>query len=200
MLNNNFIKKTNITKGFTLVEMLVSIAVFMVVMTVAVGSLISIIDANRKSQAIKNIINNINFTIESISKDMRMGTEYSCYLNGSFDGGDCIEGGLGVRYKSNEDKYVYYKYVSNPNEGEGNVQTCESDNSFGCSNSGWLSLTAPVSSVNITNMRFYVLNSSLNDSKQPRVIITMEGIAGIKDAIKTDFNMQTSISQRSREN
>lgn len=199
----------NKKRGFTLVEMLVAIAVFMIVMTVAVGSLISIIDANRKAQAIKNVVNNINFALESISKDMRVGTKYSCY-DGTGYVGDCTGvGGIGVKYLSGKldpggtNYVVHYRFFPNPNSGEGNIQRCmNTDYNSACVS--WESLTAPVDNVKITNMKFYVLGSGtvslpLASKKQPRVIITLEGVAGTKESIKTSFNIQTTVSQRIRE-
>lgn len=201
MLKNSF-KKNG---GFTLVEMLVSIAVFMVVMTIAVGSLVSIVDANRKAQAIKNVINNINFAIESISKDMRMGKNYSCY-DGTDYVGDCLTGGNQIRYKNKENKWVHYRYVDTSvilsdigNEDAGNIQKCVKDDEGDSCSSSWQSITAPTYNVNITNMRFYVTGTALSDSEQPKVVIVLEGVAGTKKEIKTDFNMQTSISQRMKD-
>lgn len=201
---------TKKSSGFTLIEMLVAMAVFMIVMTVAVGSLISIIDANRKAQAIKNVVNNINFALESISKDMRVGTKYSCYTEGIYVGNCAGDGGTGVKYTSGKvdnggNNYVIrYKFVSNPQDGQGNIQRCINIDYNNDTCSPWESLTAPVYSVDITNMKFYVfgadtINSPLVDKKQPRVIITLEGEAGVKDSIKTNFNIQTTVSQRIRE-
>ena len=53
------------------------------------------------------------------------------------------------------------------------------------------------SEVNILKMKFYVLNANDN-TKQPRMIMTLTGEAGVKDKIKTDFDLQTSVSQRVR--
>ncbi len=202
---------TKKSSGFTLVEMLVATAVFMIVMTVAVGSLVSIIDANRKAQAIKNVVNNINFALESISKDMRVGTKYSCY-DGTGYVGDCAgTGGVGVKYLSGKldlggtNYVIHYRFFTNPISGEGNIQRCmNTDYNSACVS--WESLTAPVDNVKITNMKFYVLGTNTNtgatpldSKKQPRVIITLEGVAGTKDSIKTSFNIQTTVSQRIRE-
>lgn len=208
------LKTTNTRKsGFTLVEMLVSIAVFMIVMTVAVGSLVSIIDANRKAQAIKNVVNNINFALESISKDMRVGTKYSCYNGSSWIVGNCMgDGGMGVKYLSgkvdgsNKNYTIRYKFVSGPTSGEGNIQRCMNITYDDDDCTPWESLTAPVENVKITNMKFYVSGTGTNnsgtasiDKRQPKVIITLEGIAGIKDSVKSTFNIQTTVSQRIRE-
>jgi prepilin-type N-terminal cleavage/methylation domain-containing protein len=43
-------------KGFTLVEMLVSVALFSIVMTIATSTIFSIIAGNRKAQAINSVV------------------------------------------------------------------------------------------------------------------------------------------------
>lgn len=65
-------------KGFTLVEMMVSISLFMLVSIVAIGALLRIVDANKKAQSLKTTMNNINFIMESLSREMRVGTTYLC--------------------------------------------------------------------------------------------------------------------------
>src|ERR1039458_2601710 len=59
---------TTLSSGFTLVEMMVSIAIFMVVAVVAVAALLKIVDANRKSQTLQDAVNNINFAMDSITR------------------------------------------------------------------------------------------------------------------------------------
>ncbi len=50
-------------RGFTLIEMIVAVAVFSIVMVVGAGALLSIVDANRRGQAQQTVINNLNFAI-----------------------------------------------------------------------------------------------------------------------------------------
>src|ERR1035437_4002808 len=66
------------SSGFTLIEMLVSISIFMVVAVVAVTALLKIVDANRKSQTLQDAINNINFAMDSITREIRVGNMYTC--------------------------------------------------------------------------------------------------------------------------
>lgn len=191
-------KYTKKQKGFTLVEMLVSIAVFMVVVTSAVGALYSIIDANRKAQAIKNVINNVDFALESISREMRMGESYKCNSQiAPFGQVDCDVsiGNSVVSFISYKDldldgeinDRVLYRFVrDNP---EGNIQRKLYD-SVG---SDWESLTAPESTVKIKNMVFYII------APGNKVFITVEGESGTKASLKTDFSLQTTITQRSQE-
>jgi len=204
----NKISKKN--TGFTLVEMLVAIAVFMTVMTAVIGAMLSVIDANRKSQAIKSVIDNLNFAIETISRDMRVAQNYSCStddpmpMNPDFSSGDCPSGGEAVQYQKSDTEYVQYRFEANPASGEGNLQRriC-TPTPNDCPNTvdAWQSITAPTSTLQIDKMTFYVLgtgtkNNAYGDKNQPRVVITAEGMAGTKETVRTDFTLQTSISQR----
>ena len=183
-------------KGFTLVEMLVSIAVFMSVMVVAVSSLLSIIDANKKAQNIKSVIDNVTFAVESISRDMRVGTNYQCSLSATsldFATGCGTSGGKAIQYSNGVDT-IQYRYVNGANllstDGGGNIQKRTIPDTT------WYSMTAPTSTVNITNMSFYVLGTSAG--QQPRVIITAEGQI-INKNTTTEFNLQTTASERARQ-
>ena len=64
--------------GFSLVEMMVAIAIFMVVAVVAVAALLKIVDADRKSQTLQDAVNNINFAMDSITREIRVGSAYTC--------------------------------------------------------------------------------------------------------------------------
>lgn len=68
-------------RGFTLVEMLVSVALFAVVMLVSTAVIFSIIGGNKKAQGINAVSNNLNFAIESMVRDIKTGYGYSCYGN-----------------------------------------------------------------------------------------------------------------------
>ncbi len=177
-------------KGFTLVELLVAVAVFSVVMVVATSALLNVINANKKAQAIKTAIDNVNFALESISKDMRMGTGYTC-LNDSGDATTCSStGDVGVRYKSNvqsdgQDQYISYLYNAAANKIQKGIANSSSVTP------AFVDITS--SDVDITDMKFYVLTDG-----QPYVVITLSGEAGVQDQIKTKFDLQTSIAQRLR--
>ncbi|MFA6554628.1 MAG: type II secretion system protein [Candidatus Paceibacterota bacterium] len=78
---------SNLTKrGFTLLEMVVSLGLFSFVAVIAVGSLVRITGLNRQAQAMQSVMNNVNYTLESISREMRYGTNYHCSTETSFSG------------------------------------------------------------------------------------------------------------------
>jgi len=203
-MRKSFYKKIK-NNGFTLVEMMVAVAVFSLVMVVAMSALINVIDANLKAQALKTAINNVNFALEGISKDMRMGSDYACGTPDSIVSisapNDCTNGGKAIKYKSPKavsGGYAYYYYDNN--EGQKNIKSCiQKINLTECSNSS--NFTAITSNeVDITNMTFYVIGAKIEPASktQPRVVITLSGEAGTKDKIKTEFDLQTSVSQRTR--
>ncbi|MGB8815633.1 MAG: type II secretion system protein [Minisyncoccia bacterium] len=190
-------KNKNFKKGFTLVEMLVAIAVFMMVVTVAMSALMSIINANRKARAIQSVVSNVNFVVESISRDIRMGSGYYC---GTVqDGTDCSTGigSQSINYLSPDGITKVYYYFTPPTESEkGFLSKCtltedSCDVSGNTLPAGYARITSP--DTNILSLKFYVVKGS---DVQPKVIIMMEGQAGGLTDTKSTFNLQTTASQR----
>ena len=186
-------------RGFTLVEMLVATAIFMSVMVGAVGALISIIHANDKAQSIKTVVDNVTFSIDSISRNIREGVHYSCIdKNGNLSGANCL--GPGIMYMGADNTYTKYMFTSTANvqSGNGNIQKITGCDSSGnnCSTSGWQSITAPTANVNIASMAFSIYGDGV--SVQPRVLITVDGFISTGAATTTEFYLQTTASQRIR--
>src|SRR3989344_9617277 len=71
--------KSQPEKGFTLVETLVALGLFAMVMVVAVGIILSVISSNRQNQAVNVVVNNLNYSIESMVRDIKTGFAYRCY-------------------------------------------------------------------------------------------------------------------------
>ena len=199
--------KINIkNKGFSLVEMLVAVAIFMSIMTVAVSSLISIINANNKAQSIKSTIDSVTFAIENISRDMRVGSGYKC-LDSSGNWNitcDLINGSKAVKYTNSSGDNIIYKFNGDTNKSLGvltrEISPCP-DKADTCP----VDLISQDSNVNISNMTFYVIGADCEDGggscanrTQPRVVITASGLISSKGSPDTSFNLQTNISQRIR--
>lgn len=188
---NYFVLKNKNT-GFTLVEMMVAIAVFSIVMVTAMSALLNVIDANNKARAIKTAINNVSFALEGISKDMRMGTGYGC-VDVSGDSTSCEPAGnIGVSFTSSKTGNPIVKYVFD--EDKNQILSCVTV--LGSCN--FSALTS--SEVTLKNVKFYILNveNTDNTDTQPRMIMTVSGEAGTKEKIKTQFDLQTGVSQINR--
>lgn len=187
-----------LVSGFTLVEMLVATAIFSTVMLIGVGALLTMVDANRKALAINSVMNNLNLALESMSRNIRTGTSYRCgtniVLNLSYK--DCNQGGIFLAFEPSTEDTVFTDtiiYQFNENNGEGWLErSIDAGNTF-------IRITAP--EVEIENFKFYVVGSEPlsginNDTKQPKVTITIGGTVNISERSKTTFNIQTTVSQR----
>lgn len=173
-------------KGFSLVEILISIAIFSVVMVTAAGALLTTIDANHKAQAIQSVMNNLNFALESMSRAIRVGDTYHCGDSGSLVGNqvpnDCASGSDFFAFRrSNDNKTVYY-YLSG-------TQIFREVNAGGA-----LAISAP--EITVENLKFYVQGADVGSQAQPRVTVVIQGYAGATAKIQTPFDLQTTISQR----
>lgn len=162
--------------------MMVSAALFAIVMLIGVGALLSLVDANRKSQALNSVMNNLNFAVESMSRNLRVGINYNC---GSATGGDC-SGENSIYFTSSEGKPMAYRYNDSSPEWK-KIEVSEDGGNF-------IAITAK--EVVIEKLAFYVDGTSSSDTFQPRIVMIIQGTAGVKDNIKTKFNLQTTVSQR----
>lgn len=172
-------------RGFTLVEMIVAVGLFAVVATVAVTALVSIVDANRKAQALQSVINNLNIAVDGMARSIREGNNYRC---GSTSGGDCPNGSTSFYFESygdaagNADDWVYS--FSN-----GRIYKSEDNGAS----------TVPITAqeVTIDSMTFYVTGTTPGDYNQPKVMIVIKGTAGgSKVNVRTSFHVQSTVVQR----
>ena len=59
-------KKSKLNRGFTLIELMTAVSIFVVVMTISMGAILNIFDANRKARTLKTVLNNLNLVVERI--------------------------------------------------------------------------------------------------------------------------------------
>lgn len=78
-LNNNF------EKGFTLIELMVSIALFTTVALIATTALTSIQKVNVRVQNVRTVMDNLALSLETISSEVRQGSNYHCYESSDID-------------------------------------------------------------------------------------------------------------------
>lgn len=193
-------------RGFTVIEMVVSLGLFSSVLSISVGSLLSMVNSNRKTQSLRSAMDNLNLAMEEMSRGIIQGRAYHCGTTSleypvsniesevscpSGDGGYlAFEAHDGVSLDSTDQ--VVYKLDSTTSGGRlqksiNGGQTFEY-------------VTAP--SINIDNLKFYVFDKDTpSDSvnEVPRVVITIGGTAGTKESTRSSFNIQTTATQRALE-
>ena len=174
-------------KGFTLVELIVSIGVFSVVMVIAIGSLLAVVNANRKAQSFKSVLNNLNFAAESMSRAMRVGSNYHCGTGDVTQPKNCAGGDDLLAFEASDGD------SGNPNDQiVYRLENGSIERSYD-SGSSYVSITAP--EVVIDELVFRALDTGA-ELAQPSVVISISGFMEINERTRTDFDLQTYISQR----
>ncbi len=204
-------------RGFTLIELLVSVGIFMVVMLITIGALVGMADADRKAQSIQAVVDNLNFALDDMSRNIRTGMTYHCVENGIDPGGEPI-GNLSLTSNCgfNGSSYMAFEGAggssSNPNDQIvywfAPAATCGPGYTGGCIeksvNSGqtFLPLTSP--QVFIDSLRFYVTGTCpltsgsgcAPDSLQPKAVIVLSAHIQLTAQTKTTIELQTTVTQR----
>lgn len=80
-------KPTQQHHGFTLVEMIVSLALFSIVITISVGALLVLISANQQLQEEQSVMTNLSFALDSMTREIRTGIHYYCDSQNSDNAG-----------------------------------------------------------------------------------------------------------------
>lgn len=98
-------QKTQQKRGFTIIEMLVSLAIFAIVITMSVGTLLVLIAGNQQTQERSSTMSNLSFALDSMTRDIRTGTDFYCGEESDFtnqeaftEGNDCSNGDLGISF------------------------------------------------------------------------------------------------------
>ncbi|MBP6858024.1 MAG: prepilin-type N-terminal cleavage/methylation domain-containing protein [Candidatus Pacebacteria bacterium] len=185
--------------GFTLVEVMVSLMIFTIVVLAAVGSLYTVNSASRKVQAMRSVLDNLTFAIESMSRTVRTANSVVC--GGSFNTSgnpNCIFSDQGqnsyllVASTLGTEQLVEYRLGFHSN-GKGAVQKRLQESGVW---SNWISLTAP--EIDIKKLLFYVDGASSSDDIQTSVQMFISGEASANNVV-SPFAVQTYISERASE-
>ncbi len=184
-------------KGFTLVEMIVSVALFSVVMLVCVGALLALVGANRKVHALQAVMNNLNVTLDGMVRAIREGSTFdgsgACQGN---SGGpkDCTSGGSQFSFEPYGNGPSGQPWVYRLNSVTHRLERSINGASF-------VPVTSP--DVVIDSLLFYVVGSSRGCSVspcnliQPKVVIVIRGTAPVLNSqAKTTFHIQVTAVQR----
>ena len=179
---------TSESKGFTLIELMVSVTLFIVVMLVAVGALLALVDANKKARALESVINNLNVSLDGMVRAIRMGSLYNCGGSSAPNpatGADCY---LGLQ------RISFAPYGSDPSDDAERWTYYFSDGQIFRIRDGITSaITAP--EVSISEMDFYVSGTKVRDIVQPKVVLVVKGEAGARET-KSTFYIQATAVQR----
>lgn len=94
------------SRGFTLLEMLVAMSIFLIAAVIVAGLFIVVLNAQRHAQAVQNLIDNARFALDSMSKAIIHGESYRCISQDDWNSG--------VRDPEAVDPNVYGSSAGNP--------------------------------------------------------------------------------------
>ncbi len=175
-------------KGFTLIEMLVSITIFSIVMTMALGSLLALSVADRKAETLKSGVDNLTFALDSMSRAIRTGSNFNCGNPAQpFLPNDCKTGANFFTFRASNGQQVYYQFDT-------------TNNAIDRSSDGtnWAPITSPDIAVQNIGHLFTAVGTYLSsaDKVQPFVVITVDAVLPVSATASTTIYMQTAVAQR----
>lgn len=195
------------TAGFTLVEMMITIGLFTVIMTIGIGAILGVNSTQRKTQSMRAVVDSLSFVMEDMARSMRLGELFYCKEaispisftdvnnQATSDGSQCpsiaFEPYWDRQPVETSNQIVYFITEIG---GRGVILKKDNTNtSF--SVSSWSVITPPEIDIDTNRSGFYVSNSQTADSLQPKIKIVLTGSVRVSGS-ETEFNMQTTVSQR----
>lgn len=183
---------SRLNSGFTLVEILVSFALFAIVMTVVTASLTSLADGNRKNQALRSTMDAMNAAMETVSRTISVGYSYDCTASPTRNAtADCASGGSTFGFVGSNGDFFIYRFGEL--SGLGWIERCITAGNS-CVASDFVKLTPP--EVDVDTVNFYVQGSASGDDTQPHVTIIVTGKTRTGSRYETSFNLETTVTQR----
>ena len=184
-------------RGFTLIELMVSLTLFSIVMVISIGSLLIMIDANAKAQALYSSMTNMSFALDSMTREMRTGYHYYCAQKNltatdtdmsvpiKTSTQDCASGDFITFTRERDGRQFGYRLKGNQ------IEQYE--------DGSWISITSKKDVV-IDTFQLVVKNSTpyedSNDTAQPTIDLFIKGRMSNGLDVETVFSIQTQMVAR----
>lgn len=183
------IKKIRNFSGFTLLEMIVATAIFVIVSTICIGIYILTMKANTKVIAMQKVQNEMRFAMEYISREIRLASiDYDYYTDFTIINPTEI-----LALEDNFSNRVFFRKMVRQDEETGE------ENGFlqvKYNNSDWGDITAD--NINVKDLYFYITPArypaTVNDFNKQSIITIVMKFIDSKDQSETI--LQTTISAR----
>ncbi len=168
------------SRGYTLIELVIAVGLFAVIMMLASGAYFMMISISRQTQGIATGIDNLSFAIETMTRTIRTGTNYSCNGggNGNGNGSDCTSGGSTFHVVSSSGAGMDYALTN------------------GVITQNGVALTDP--SVTVTSLTFYAYGTGKPpaDYHAPRVTFVVSGTVSSGPGKTEPFTVESGATMR----
>lgn len=191
--------------GFTIIETMIAVSVFLVITLMGMTALLNANLLHKKSQNQREIMDNLSFIMEDMSRNIRTGYHYHC-INKEFERTTFTEplscdigGAIAFEWQNGDTNNADDQWVYSIESRDGG----QTFNIYKSTDSWATSTQISPSEVNIDPVSgFYVMgaeapdpNDGSGNHQQPFVTIRLVGTITYKDVV-TPFSLQTSVSQR----
>lgn len=175
-MNKNNYKNQN-SKGFTLMEVMVSVTIFTIIVTIGMGALITIFKTLQKTRADRQVIDSISYVMDTMTRRIRTGKD--------FQDSDI---GIGIKFVDQDGYTVqFYNDVDN---GISRIYMID-----GSSDTEVLPVDITPENFEVDGFIFEIIGTNPSDDVQPVVAINLKGIV-INGQQKSKLAVQTIVSQR----
>jgi len=151
--------------GFTLIEMIVALSIFVMIILIVVNVFVVINNTQRKTVAMQRVQDDVRYLLEAVAQEIRLGTiNYAHYGDMEYDLHELdTEGEFVLALTNQADEQIFFRRspgALGPGTGT-KVQYCSEAGTGVCdeeAGTGWYDITPE--SVEITNLRFIITPSA----------------------------------------
>lgn len=184
-------------KGFTLIEVIVSVSLFVVIVLSATSIFKLAIDGQRSAIATQNVQESLKFFLEVIAKEIRMAQKNAGVCTGIaddkiFEVTEQIDGSDMLYFKNYYGECVKY-YLAADGISSSNLRFKISRTPGGSAATPAVGFISPAK-IRIKNLHFIISSSA--STSQPMVTINLNANAIDNSQLDSDMTLQTSITSR----
>lgn len=162
-------KKFNKQSGLTMIELIVAVGIFGLVIGMTVGIFVLALISQRRIIALRNVEDNIRFTVEAMAREIKTGKNFS-------------SGGSLVSFTNARGEAVIYRLNNNVIEK---------------SSDGGLNYSAVTGAeVTVDYLNFYLMGQASGDGLEPRITVTAGATSSVGNQT-ANLKVQITISERS---
>jgi prepilin-type N-terminal cleavage/methylation domain-containing protein len=189
MIENNKIK------GFSVLELIVSLALFSLALTIIMTILFALVDTQNEAVNTQNVQDNIRFAFDTMVRDIRTGREFHCGAGDVATPANCPAGGSSLTIFNQANQRITYQIFENQlvksSDGSSDgVCFPDPNNRTDCQR-----LTAP--GVIADRLTFFVRGALADDDAQSLATVVLRGrIIDPKGKASTEINLQATMSRR----
>ncbi|MFA5098770.1 MAG: prepilin-type N-terminal cleavage/methylation domain-containing protein [Candidatus Paceibacterota bacterium] len=159
--------------GFTMIELLVSMGIFLILISIVSGSFIRTLRTQKELVGLMSINDNANLTLEQIMRELRTGYNFSKVSQNEF------------QFVNAENKIIYYKAVN------GAIERGETSE---LAVTTYRKITAD--NVEIKNFNVNIAGGDAGDGYQPRITIGISVVGTGKYLKSVPVDIQMTVSPR----